>query len=366
MLFGEDFSGRHHRRLTAGVDRGEAADRSDDSLAAADVALQQPLHRMRLREIAQDFRHGASLRARQAERQLAEEALEQRPVRGQGNRVPAAARAVRHAHRQLLREQFVKLDAPPCLAGALGEFRRRSVRRRPVQGTNALGDAGKRIAPPQRFGQGVLQHRFIERLEHELAQRVLRQTGGGRINRRQCLRERLSGRNDAGARMHHLGAEKPRTNLAVGAHQQAFVRRALKCFQLAAVEVQEPQHQALGMDHQLALGPVGDIRTLNARFDQHRLAGGCEFRRGKPGFILVAVRKMQGEVIRRTQAELGELFCDHRRGFALQPAYRMQSISTSAPRGRLATPTAAREGYGWPTYCAMISFTVAKCPRSVR
>ena len=34
------------------------------------------------------------------------------------------------------------------------------------------------------------------------------------------------------------------------------------------------------------------------------------------------------------------------RGSALQPACRMQSTSTSAPRGRLATPIAARAGYG--------------------
>ena len=75
VLLGEDLGGRHHRRLAAGIDRGEAGDRGDDGFAAADVALQQPLHRMRLREVAQDLRHGAALRARQSKRQLAEKAL---------------------------------------------------------------------------------------------------------------------------------------------------------------------------------------------------------------------------------------------------------------------------------------------------
>ena len=55
VLLGEDFGGRHHRGLAAGVDRRQAADRRDDGLAAADVALQQTLHRMRLREVAQDL-----------------------------------------------------------------------------------------------------------------------------------------------------------------------------------------------------------------------------------------------------------------------------------------------------------------------
>ena len=53
----EDLGRRHDRRLPAGVDRGEAGDRRDDRLAAADVALQQALHRVRLAQVAQHFVH---------------------------------------------------------------------------------------------------------------------------------------------------------------------------------------------------------------------------------------------------------------------------------------------------------------------
>ncbi len=308
ILRRQDFRGRHHRRLAAGVDRGEAGNRGDDGLAAAHIALQQPLHRMRLGEIAQNFGHSAALRARQAERQLAEKALEQRSVRGQGNRVPAMACAIRHSHRQLLRQQFIELDATPCLPAAPGELGRSGIRRGLVQGADALGDAGKPMAAPDRVRQGVIEHRNVERLKDELAQRVLRQACCGRINRRQRQRQRLALRHDAVARMHHLRAEKARSNLAVGAHQQAFVRRTLKLLQLTAVKIEEAEHKALGVHDKLALRAILHFGLQHAPFDQHRLAGGREFRRGEPGFVLVAVRQMQREVVGGTQPELGELF----------------------------------------------------------
>jgi hypothetical protein len=76
MLFGEDFGRRHERRLIAGLDRAQAGERRDHGLAGADVALQQALHRERLREIGGYLRPGACLRSGQAERQCGHEALE--------------------------------------------------------------------------------------------------------------------------------------------------------------------------------------------------------------------------------------------------------------------------------------------------
>ncbi len=55
MLLGEDFGRRHERGLVAGLDRLQRGERGDDRLAAADVALQQALHRLAAREVAADL-----------------------------------------------------------------------------------------------------------------------------------------------------------------------------------------------------------------------------------------------------------------------------------------------------------------------
>ena len=310
MLLGEYFGGRHHRRLAAGIHRGEAADRGDDGLAAADVALQQPLHRMRLGEVLEDLRHRAPLRPRQAERQPSQEALQQRPVRGQGQRIARASRPVRHAHRQLLREQLIELDAPPCEAGSLDEVPRRRTGRGMVERADAGGNVGEFVAAPHRLGQRFAELCLFQRLVDEFSQQILRQARGRRIDRRQRLRQRFALVDDAVARMHHLRAEKAAPHLAVGADPPPFIGGALELLELAAVEIEEAQHQAIGVDHQLAPRPVGDVSTLDARFHLDRLSFGCVIWRGELRLVLVPVRQVQDEVARRAQAELGELLCD--------------------------------------------------------
>ena len=42
------------------------------------------------------------------------------------------------------------------------------------------------------------------------------------------------------------------------------------------------------------------------------------------------------------------------------------SASTSAPRGRDATPTAARAGNGWANYCSITALNTAKLDKSVK
>ena len=54
VLLGEDLGGRHERHLPAVLDRLQGRQRRDQRLAAAHVALQQPAHRVRLREVVRD------------------------------------------------------------------------------------------------------------------------------------------------------------------------------------------------------------------------------------------------------------------------------------------------------------------------
>jgi len=65
VLFGEQLGRRHDRRLHAAGDRLEAGDRGDHGLARAHVALDQSHHRVRLREVPENFRDDALLGARQ-------------------------------------------------------------------------------------------------------------------------------------------------------------------------------------------------------------------------------------------------------------------------------------------------------------
>ena len=69
VLLGEDFGRGHERHLATRLDRLQRRQRRDHRLAAADVALQEPLHRLGLGEIAPDFRNDALLRPCQRKRQ---------------------------------------------------------------------------------------------------------------------------------------------------------------------------------------------------------------------------------------------------------------------------------------------------------
>ena len=59
MLARQDFGRRHQRGLPAGLDHGRGGEQRHHGLAGADVALQQPQHALRLREIGDDVVDGA-------------------------------------------------------------------------------------------------------------------------------------------------------------------------------------------------------------------------------------------------------------------------------------------------------------------
>ena len=69
MLFGKDFGRRHHGRLRAGFDGGQRGQGGDDGFAAADIALQQAVHRVGLCHVAADFGYDPFLGIGQGKRQ---------------------------------------------------------------------------------------------------------------------------------------------------------------------------------------------------------------------------------------------------------------------------------------------------------
>ena len=104
------------------------------------------------------------------------------PFDGQRQRLARAPRPVRHAHRELLREQFVELDAPPGRTAALCERRGggRAPARGQVQRAHARREFRQVVALAHRRGQRVVEVDLLQRGQHELAQLRLRQARRGR------------------------------------------------------------------------------------------------------------------------------------------------------------------------------------------
>ena len=80
VLLGEHLGGREQRGLPPGVDHAQHRPQRDQGLAGADLALEQPVHRVRLAEVVLDLGADLALPARQLERQLRVERREQPAV----------------------------------------------------------------------------------------------------------------------------------------------------------------------------------------------------------------------------------------------------------------------------------------------
>ncbi len=135
VLLGQDLGGRHQHRLVAGIDGLQRGDGGHHRFAAAHVALQQPLHRMRSHEIGFDLADHAGLRRRQHERQRVAKARDQRAACRQHRRGQRAARGVGPRQRQLLRQQLVELDPLPRRMAPRRERLERHVDRRSMDET---------------------------------------------------------------------------------------------------------------------------------------------------------------------------------------------------------------------------------------
>ena len=272
-----------------------------------------------------------TLRARQPERQAREQARGQRAGLPERRCGLALALAVMQAHRQLLRQQFVQLHAPPRRMGAPGERARVVAGPRPVQSLDRIAKRGHAQLLQRFRGQGFVEFALRQSLRDQAAQGGLRQPGGSRIDRRQRLGQRRVRAHDAIARVDHLRAEKPGTRFAEGAHARA----GDQCLRLAAVEIEEAHIQktaaVLDLAHQLAPRAVGDLTVDHRALDLHRhafmrLGDGRE-----PGFVLVTQRQMQHQIELAADAQ----FCE----------FRLQGRRSGQGRSRVLQPAGAT-GHG--------------------
>ena len=110
VLFGQHLRGRHERTLVASLDGGQQRAHGHHRLARADVALQQPVHRVRSGQVELDLVDDRSLVVRQRERELLVEAGDERAR-------DVVADAPRVAFQRLLPQHQHKLHSQQLVEG---------------------------------------------------------------------------------------------------------------------------------------------------------------------------------------------------------------------------------------------------------
>ena len=123
MLPRQDFRRRHQRRLPAGLDHGGGREQRDHGFSRADVAVQQPQHAMRLRQIGDDIADRALLRRRQRVGERRDDAFAQAAFGGAAVAGPLPHMRAQQGERELAGEQFVVSQPRPRRACRIERLR---------------------------------------------------------------------------------------------------------------------------------------------------------------------------------------------------------------------------------------------------
>ena len=172
MLLRQDLGRRHEGHLEAVLHRDERRQQRDDRLAGADVALQQPVHRLRPLHVVDDLADRLLLVARQLERQHPPRRL----ADGVGHHDRARACDRPRARAAAARSRAGRERTPRRSAGAAPATKRVQLRdRRPFRREVHVVERG---APVDQFlaartsggsGSGSVGRQLRQRLVHERA-----------------------------------------------------------------------------------------------------------------------------------------------------------------------------------------------------
>ena len=261
MLARQNLGRRHERGLASGFDHGRGGQQRDDGLAGADVAMQQPQHAVRLRQIGDDVGDRALLRRRQRIGQGGDDARAQAALGGAAAAGAGAQMAAQQA---------------PARAGRRAVRRRRAATRprfaargRPgppddARCASASAKPGKalRLSHAASCHSGSSRH-AVERQLDRLAQLVWVQSFGERIDRIDQRQPGEAGRVDHAVGMHHL-------QMAVierrGARHVAGLAVRQELFQIipAGVEIGDGQRVGVvaGFDVVRRARPIGRRRPV--------------------------------------------------------------------------------------------------------
>jgi len=355
VLLGQDLGGRHQRGLLAGFNGTRRRQRGDHGLAAAHVALHQPVRGPVLRQVGLDLAPHPLLRRSQRERQRGQQACHQIARGRQRGGAAAGALASRQAQAQLLRQQLVELHALPQRVAVFRQRRLVGVRGRVMQAAQAGRQLRQAPARAQRRRQGVGDVHVEERLRNALAQQRLRHAGAGRVHRGQPLRQCHARPGRMHARVDHFGTQQADPHAAVDTHPAAGRHLLLG----RRVEVQEAQQQAVAgvvaqRGEQLTPAPVGHLAALDHALGLGLCAGRQPGHRRDARLVLVAQRQVQNEVPFAGQAQARQLGrerrggCGHRRLRPGRLACRAHAPAAGQPPAACLAPALSRAGRGSP------------------
>ena len=178
VLLGEHLGRRHQRALPSRLDGPQQRRERDDGLAGADVALEQPLHRGRARQIAVDL--GDRLLLGIGEREREHLAVPVEELAGRRQRLRDESLALRRPprERELEDEELVEGEPPPALLCLLR-------RARMVHRDERIGPQRQPLRDGERCGQRIaVGADVLERRRDEGAELLLGQRLAGGVHRR--------------------------------------------------------------------------------------------------------------------------------------------------------------------------------------
>src|SRR5690606_22282695 len=199
---------------------------------------------------------------------------------------------------------FVELDAPPGRVLALDQILVRDAGRRMVQDADGLRKRHEAVAAADVLAERVAQIGIAQRLIDGAPQGRLAQPVGGGINRGERIGQCAV--RDGDARVDHFEARESAPELAPHPYALAPLDLAL----LAGIEIEPAQGEAaravLDHGHQLAARPELHFAVQNLALDLSRLARTQRADGLDAGFVLVAQRQMDDEVLLPLQAKAQE------------------------------------------------------------
>ncbi len=303
VLPGEHLGGRHEHDLRlVGHGQQHGID-GHDRLAAADVALQQPVHRMGAGHVGGNLRHGLVLSGGQLEgKQAADAGVDLgRQFQGQrGERIVHLPALERQG--QLQNQQFL-VDEP---AAGLGQIVA-------AGGKMQLGQGGADGQQSVRF-QVRRRKDFLQQIEarvecppHQLPHMTLGQALGERIDRQQLSHRRgVFDVDNADVRMDHLPAHAAPLGLA---REEQGLAALILVAQKRLIEPQGPkvtcslpQQQA---QHRAADAPIGQVDLLDGAQHADERAFFELVDRAQVGQILVIAREQEEQIAHRLQRPSG-------------------------------------------------------------
>ena len=319
MLHGENFRGRHQRGLVAVFDDDGRGFERHDGLAAADVALQQAVHRHAALQVRRDFRERALLRVGGLEGQHALD-------RFANGRLAHAKRDPRLLLRRLLPHRDAQLVKEKLLENQ-PQVRRRAKR---IQRLDRFRRGRKmheldRVAPRRKFvarqnfrGQRIGQRagKFFERQINDAPHRARADAADGFVNRNDAAdfgRVRVSLAEQFVFRIDHLDPAGPhRIQLRLAVKHEPLP--GLECF-LEIVPVKKfAGERARLVAHEQVIDAAARARVADQAAAQDLRANGVDLsRRDLANFcevdaVFVAEGQIAEQVFKRPQPALAREF----------------------------------------------------------